>query len=92
MDKVIDHKALHDTFAALGKILPCRIATDPCGQSKGYGFVQFDNQESAQKAIEKFNGMVLIKYYKMTSKSLWAYSSEAGERVPPPVRNAIMSL
>ena len=59
MDKAIDHKALHDTFSAFGNILSCKIATDANGQSKGYGFVQFDNEESAQKAIEKLNGMLL---------------------------------
>ncbi|XVF45104.1 hypothetical protein PTKIN_Ptkin02bG0179100 [Pterospermum kingtungense] len=59
LDKGIDHKALHDTFSAFGNILSCKVATDPSGQSKGYGFVQFDNEESAQKAIEKLNGMLL---------------------------------
>ncbi|XVF01286.1 hypothetical protein REPUB_Repub04eG0074800 [Reevesia pubescens] len=59
LDKGIDHKALHDTFSAFGNILSCKVATDSSGQSKGYGFVQFDNDESAQKAIEKLNGMLL---------------------------------
>lgn len=59
MDKAIDHKALHDTFSAFGNILSCKVATDPSGQSRGYGFVQFDNEESAQRAIEKLNGMLL---------------------------------
>ncbi|GMI83676.1 POLY(A) BINDING PROTEIN 8, poly(A) binding protein 8 [Hibiscus trionum] len=59
LDKGIDHKALHDTFSAFGNILSCKVATDTSGQSKGYGFVQFDNEESAQKAIEKLNGMLL---------------------------------
>lgn len=59
MDKAIDHKALHDTFSAFGNILSCKVATDSSGQSKGYGFVQFDNDEAAQKAIEKLNGMLL---------------------------------
>ncbi|OAY45577.1 polyadenylate-binding protein 8 [Manihot esculenta] len=59
LDKGIDHKALHDTFSAFGNILSCKVATDFSGQSKGYGFVQFDNEESAQKAIEKLNGMLL---------------------------------
>lgn len=35
------------------------MALDSSGQSKGYGFVQFDNEDSAQKAIEKLNGMLL---------------------------------
>ncbi|WCJ17739.1 Polyadenylate-binding protein 8 [Euphorbia peplus] len=59
LDKGIDHKALHDTFSAFGNILSCKVATDSAGQSKGYGFVQFDNEEAAQKAIEKLNGMLL---------------------------------
>ncbi|XP_047179957.1 polyadenylate-binding protein 8-like [Vigna umbellata] len=59
LDRAIDHKALHDTFSTFGNILSCKVATDSSGQSKGYGFVQFDNEESAQKAIENLNGMLL---------------------------------
>ncbi|CAL5377402.1 unnamed protein product [Camellia sinensis] len=59
LDKAIDHKALHDTFSSFGNILSCKVATDPAGQSKGYGFVQYDSEEAAQKAIEKLNGMLL---------------------------------
>ncbi|KAG5542100.1 hypothetical protein RHGRI_021827 [Rhododendron griersonianum] len=59
LDKAIDNKALHDTFSTFGNILSCKIATDPSGQSKGYGFVQFDNDESAQTAIDKLNGMLI---------------------------------
>ncbi|KAK8354395.1 hypothetical protein V6Z11_A05G217300 [Gossypium hirsutum] len=59
LDKSIDHKALHDTFSSFGNILSCKIATDGFGQSKGYGFVQFDNEESAQNAIDKLNGMLI---------------------------------
>lgn len=59
LDKAIDHKALHDTFSSFGHILSCKIATDASGQSKGYGFVQFDTEESAQNAIDKLNGMLI---------------------------------
>ncbi|GAA0140001.1 RNA metabolism protein [Lithospermum erythrorhizon] len=59
LDKNIDNKALHDTFSSFGNILSCKIATDPNGQSKGYGFVQFDSEESAQSAIDKLNGMLM---------------------------------
>ncbi|CAA7406982.1 unnamed protein product [Spirodela intermedia] len=59
LDKAIDNKALHDTFSVFGNILSCKIATDPSGQSKGYGFVQFEQDEAAQNAISKLNGMLL---------------------------------
>ncbi|CAM6036437.1 unnamed protein product [Sphagnum compactum] len=59
LDKAIDNKALFDTFSAFGTILSCKVAIDASGQSKGYGFVQFDQEESAQSAIEKVNGMLL---------------------------------
>ncbi|KAL3722357.1 hypothetical protein ACJRO7_034693 [Eucalyptus globulus] len=59
LDKGIDQKALYDTFSTFGTILSCKVATDSSGQSKGYGFVQYENEESSQKAIEKLNGMLL---------------------------------
>ncbi|KAK9677712.1 hypothetical protein RND81_11G161300 [Saponaria officinalis] len=59
LDKVIDNKALHDTFSPFGSILSCKVASDHSGKSKGYGFVQFESEESAQKAIEKLNGILL---------------------------------
>ncbi|GMI96724.1 poly(A) binding protein 2, ARABIDOPSIS POLY(A) BINDING 2, POLY(A) BINDING PROTEIN 2 [Hibiscus trionum] len=59
LDKSIDHKALYDTFSSFGNIMSCKLSTDGLGQSKGYGFVQFDNEESAQNAIDKLNGMLI---------------------------------
>ncbi|CAL0333358.1 unnamed protein product [Lupinus luteus] len=59
LDTSIDNKGLHDTFASFGTILSCKVALDSSGQSKGHGFVQFDNDESAQTAINKLNGMLL---------------------------------
>ncbi|EPS62510.1 hypothetical protein M569_12280, partial [Genlisea aurea] len=59
LDRAIDNKSLHDTFSSFGNILSCKIAIDSNGQSKGYGFVQFDSEESAQNAIDKLNGMLI---------------------------------
>lgn len=59
LDTSIDNKALLDTFAAFGTVLSCKLAVDSNGQSKGYGFVQFENEESAQNAIKRLNGMLI---------------------------------
>ena len=57
LDKDIDNKALHDTFCLFGNILSCKVAQDPEGKSRGFGFVHFENEEGARNAIEKLNGM-----------------------------------
>lgn len=59
LDNAIDNKALHDTFAAFGNILSCKVAQDEAGQSKGYGFVHYETDEAASQAIKHVNGMLL---------------------------------
>ncbi|RDB21117.1 Polyadenylate-binding protein, cytoplasmic and nuclear [Hypsizygus marmoreus] len=59
LDELIDNKALHDTFAAFGNVLSCKVATDEQGRSKGYGFVHYETAEAAEHAIKAVNGMLL---------------------------------
>jgi polyadenylate-binding protein len=59
LDKHIDTKSIYDTFSMFGSILSCKVAGDVEGSSKGYGFIHFETEEAAQKAIEKVNGMLL---------------------------------
>ncbi|KIY72154.1 polyadenylate binding protein [Cylindrobasidium torrendii FP15055 ss-10] len=59
LDDQIDNKALHDTFAAFGNVLSCKVATDDQGRSKGYGFVHYETAEAADNAIKSVNGMLL---------------------------------
>ena len=59
LDKEMDHKALSDTFSDFGNILSCKVALDDKGESKGYGFVHYETEEMAERAILKVNGMMV---------------------------------
>lgn len=59
LDKRIDTKSMYDTFSLFGTILSCKIATDEDGQSRGYGFIHFETEDSANQAIARVNGMLL---------------------------------
>ena len=59
LDSHIDTKSIYDTISMFGSILSCKIACDEEGKSKGYGFIHFETEEAAQKAIDKVNGMSL---------------------------------
>ncbi|KAF9277248.1 hypothetical protein BGZ68_009439 [Mortierella alpina] len=56
-----DETLLRDTFSAFGTIMGhAKVARDlETGQSKGYGFVSFDNFESSDAAIDAMNGQIL---------------------------------
>ena len=59
LDELIDNKALHDTFAAFGNVLSCKVATDEHDRSRGHGFVHYETAEAAENAIKAVNGMLL---------------------------------
>ncbi len=51
---------LQDLFAQFGAISSCTIITDKfSGRSKGFGFVEFEADDAADKAIETLNGSEL---------------------------------
>jgi polyadenylate-binding protein len=55
LDPHIGQKELHDTFSQFGNILSCKVATTPNGESKGYGYVHYDNPDNARQAISIVN-------------------------------------
>ena len=56
----IGSKELFDTFSLIGKIKSCRVVIDAKGASRGYGFVAYEDEEAAELAVEKLNGMDVL--------------------------------
>lgn len=62
LDPEVDEKMLYDTFSAFGLIVHTpKISRDPeTGGVKGFGFISFDNFESADAAIDAMEGQYLM--------------------------------
>ncbi|XP_060201380.1 polyadenylate-binding protein 7-like [Lycium barbarum] len=56
LNDTIDSAKLEEIFHKFGNILSCKVAVSEDGRSKGYGFVQFETEDSANAAIEELNG------------------------------------
>ena len=49
--------SLRDCFAACGTVVSAKVITDrETGRSRGYGFVEMENDAEADAAITKLNG------------------------------------
>jgi RNA recognition motif-containing protein len=59
LEESIDSEALHHTFSAIGVVLSCKVQRDRSKKSLGYGFIQFQDEEDAQRAIRLVNGKLL---------------------------------
>ncbi|XP_028975835.2 polyadenylate-binding protein 1-like [Esox lucius] len=57
--KTIGNKNLYETFSVFGDIYSRKVVYDENGESKGYGYIQYETQASADRATEKLNGMLL---------------------------------
>ncbi|EKE39578.1 hypothetical protein ENUP19_0055G0079 [Entamoeba nuttalli] len=51
-----DKDKLKEVFASVGEIKNSRVATHKDGASKGFGFVTFNDEETAEKAVNEMNG------------------------------------
>ncbi|XP_058923144.1 polyadenylate-binding protein 4-like [Kogia breviceps] len=58
LDKSIDNKTLYEHFSSFGKILSSKVMSDDHG-SRGYAFVHFQNQITADRTIQEMNGALL---------------------------------
>lgn len=52
----LDDEKMRTLFETCGPITSCKVMTDENGKSKGFGFVGFEEHESAQKAVDTLNG------------------------------------
>ncbi|KAI8506082.1 Polyadenylate-binding protein 4 [Branchiostoma belcheri] len=55
-DKWDDDK-LRDAFEKYGKVVSAKVMTDDIGHSRGFGFVSYEEPDSAGKACEEMNDM-----------------------------------
>lgn len=55
LDYATAGKDLEDLFASEGTVVYAKVITGPDGRSRGFGFVEMETEEEAQKALEKFN-------------------------------------
>ncbi|KYO42161.1 hypothetical protein Y1Q_0002790 [Alligator mississippiensis] len=52
----MDDDKLREIFSRFGKTLSVKVMMDDSGHSKGFGFVNFEKHEEAQKAVADMNG------------------------------------
>lgn len=53
----VNQAKLEEIFSPFGTITSATVISDPAtGRSKGFGFVEYDNDDSAKEAITKLDG------------------------------------
>jgi len=81
LDESITEQHLTDAFSAHGKVANAVIMRDGNGKSKGFGFVNFEDPESAKIAVEMMNGS------KMGPKNIWVGRAQKKSERQAELRN-----
>jgi RNA recognition motif-containing protein len=55
-----NEETLKEAFGKFGNVVEARVPRNDGGRSKGFGFVQFETEEEAQKAIEGMDNQQLL--------------------------------
>mmetsp|Transcript_23229 Transcript_23229/g.39930 ORF Transcript_23229/g.39930 Transcript_23229/m.39930 type:complete len:680 (-) Transcript_23229:251-2290(-) len=56
LDEELKEDDLLSIFQRFGTITSCMIQRDETGKSRGFGFLNFDNPDSAKQAVDEMNG------------------------------------
>ena len=60
LDYKVDEKDLNEVFSEYGTVSSAKVITDKfTGRSKGFGFVEMENQDEAAKACNELDGATL---------------------------------
>ena len=57
IDLDVDQQTLFDAFSKFGAIKSCKLESYPDGKSRGFGYIQFENADVAEKAIKASAGL-----------------------------------
>jgi polyadenylate-binding protein len=71
--KDMKHKEIEEKFEAVGKIKSLKISLNSDHSSRGYGFICFQEEEDAQKAVEftqKDESIVAMKFQPKEARDL----------------------
>lgn len=63
--KEVTHKEFHNYYSNFGNIVSLKLAEDEEGETMGYGFVMYETEEEADKAIKATNN---VEFF---GKKLW---------------------
>jgi len=71
-------------FEAFGKIVNCRLSTDPTrpGKHKGYGFIEYDTHQACNDAVSSMNLFDLGGQYLRVGKAVTPPDAGAAPSVP----------
>lgn len=64
LDPDVREELLEEKFSEFGKIVRLAIARDENGNSRGFGFVNFESPDDAKRALESLNGTQLGRLYR----------------------------
>jgi len=76
LDPKVTDALLYEIFSSVGAVEGCKVIKDKNGQSSGYGFVDYYDHATADRALQHLNGR---RIYSLEIKVNWAHAGSQGE-------------